>query len=354
MMEVEIADGRVGKVRPRRSGTAEGPHLLTPMFTDLQVNGGGGVMVNSDPTPEGLRAIAAAHRRLGTGWILPTVITDAPEVTEAAGDAALSCYGSDGILGLHIEGPHLAPRRRGTHPARHLRPLDRRTVDLVVRLRAAGMPVMITLAPELADATLLAELVASGAVVSAGHSCADAEEAARAFAAGVRCVTHLFNAMEPMTARAPGLLGAGIGAPVHCGIICDGLHVDWEMLRIALRARPGPGLSFAVSDAMGTVGGGDAFVLDEQTIRLQEGRLVNAEGALAGAHVDLRASLSNLVVHVGLPLAEALPMVTSVPRAALGLRPTGGIEGMKAGDLILLDENLRLTASVTIGEGLPS
>ncbi|NDW00091.1 N-acetylglucosamine-6-phosphate deacetylase [Salipiger sp. PrR002] len=333
--ELEVAEGRITAIRPRGDAPAQEVHLAAPLLTDLQVNGGGGTMVNGDPSPEGLARIAQAHRRLGTGDILPTVITDRPEVIEAAAEAALACYGATGILGLHIEGPHFSPARRGTHAAQYLRPLDRRTVTLVERLRAAGMPVMITLAPERADPALLDALIASGAVVCAGHSSASAAEARAAFARGVSCVTHLYNAMDQMSSRAPGLLGAAIDSEVMCGLICDGVHVSWEMLRIALRARPLPGRCFAVSDAMATVGGPDHFSLYGQDIRVQDGRLVNAEGALAGAHVDQRGNLANLVQHVGLPLEAALPMVTDIPRAVMGLAPREICVGTPVAELLL-------------------
>lgn len=333
---IETAKGIV--TARRRSGTPDlGVALLLPGLTDLQVNGGGGTMFNDDPTPGGLRRIAAAHRRLGTTAILPTIITDAPEVMEAAARAVLETRGEPGLMGLHIEGPHIAPARRGTHDAAHVRPLDRRTVALVEGLRAAGVPVMITLAPEWADALLLARLVATGAVVSAGHSDADSGETERALAAGITCFTHLFNAMPPMTSRAPGLVGAALNSTAPIGIIADGIHVDWRMLRIALRARPRPGLSFAVSDAMATVGGPESFTLYGRTIHVKDGALVNAEGALAGAHIDLRTSLRNLVREVGLPLSEAIAMCADTPRRVLGLRAQIIGPGTALGDLLALD-----------------
>lgn len=341
-LALEVEEDCVTAVRPLGSDTPDAsPAFVLPLLTDLQVNGGGGVMVNSDPTPEGLRAVAEAHRTLGTGAILPTIITDAPEVLEAAAEAALAVRSNRGQLGLHIEGPHIALPRRGTHKPEHIRPLDARTVAVVERLRRDGVPVMITLAPELADPTLLARLVGTGAVVSAGHSAADAGQAYDAFAAGIACVTHLYNAMEPMTSRAPGLLGAALVSEVHAGIIADGIHVSWEMVRIALRARPRPGLTFVVSDAMATVGGPDRFVLYGQEIRVRDGTLVNAEGSLAGAHIDMLTSLRNLVREAGLPLAEAIAMCTDTPRAVLGLPPQKIAAGGAVGDLLLLDDDLQ-------------
>lgn len=321
-------------------------HLVAPLLTDLQVNGGGGQLVNNTPTPEGLLGIATAHRRLGTGTILPTVITDSFEVIEAAADAALALKSDTRVGGLHIEGPHLAVARRGTHDPRHIRPLDEMTVRLVERLRAAELPVMITLAPEQAGSSLLARLVESGAIVSGGHSAATAEQTHRAMALGLSCFTHLYNAMPPMMSRAPGILGAALDSDAHAGIIADGIHVSWEMVRIALRARPIAGRTFCVSDAMATVGGPDRFTLYGRDIQLKDGVLVNAEGSLAGAHIDLVQSLANLVEKVGLSFEEALPMVSDIPRALMRLEPTGLSIGSHWSDLLVLAEDYTMIESV--------
>ncbi len=341
---VEVAGGAVVAVRPLgRDSPDARVALLLPALSDLQVNGGGGVMANSDPTPEGFRAIAAAHRRLGTGAVLVTVITDAPEVMEAAAEAAIASAGRDGVLGLHLEGPHIAPSRRGTHAAGHIRPLDARTVAVVARLRAQGVPVLVTLAPERADPGLLAQLAATGAVLSAGHSAATAAEARAGFAAGIGCVTHLYNAMEPMLSRAPGLAAAAILSDAFVGLIADGVHVSWEMLALALAARPPGGRSFLVSDAMATVGGPESFTLYGREIRVVDGVLRNAEGALAGAHLDMVTALRNVHLEVGVPLGRAVAMATDVPRAVLGL-PRQRIEaGTPVSELIALDGDLRLT-----------
>ncbi|PZX11719.1 N-acetylglucosamine-6-phosphate deacetylase [Palleronia aestuarii] len=321
------------------------PHLVMPSLTDLQVNGGGGIMVNDRTGSDGLRAIAEAHGRLGTGWILPTVITDAPETLAAAARAVIEIYRpEDSVLGLHIEGPHISPERRGTHDPRYIRPLEIATVEIVEDLRRRGIPVMITLAPERCDTALLGRLVASGAIVSAGHSAATAEEAEAAFVRGVTCVTHLFNAMDPMMSRAPGLLGAAIAAPVHAGIIADGIHVDRRMLSLAIRGRPRPGLTFAVSDAMATVGGPSSFHLYGREISVRDNRLVNSEGALAGAHVDLATCFANLVLMVGLELAEACAMVTDTPRRVLGLPSQHLGRGWPTDRILMFDADLRRIA----------
>lgn len=341
---LELANTRITAIRALGDDTPDiSAHLVTAPFTDLQVNGGGGVMVNSQPTPDGLRAIAAAHHRLGTGTILPTVITDSADIIEAAGEAALAVMDDPRIGGLHIEGPHIAPERRGTHAPKHIRPLDDTTVGLVERLRARGLRVMITLAPELANPGLFARLVGSGAVVSGGHSAATAAQTRAALGAGLGCFTHLYNAMPPMASRAPGILGAALDTDVPAGIIVDGIHVDWTMLRIALR-RPGP--TFVVSDAMATVGGPDHFTLYGQTIAVKDGALFNSEGSLAGAHIDMRTSLANLVTHVGLPLAKALPMVDDIPRRVMGLPPATIGVGTATRDILALSNRFEVLSTL--------
>lgn len=342
-LAVETDGTAVTALRPRRpEDRGPEPFVLMPGCSDLQVNGGGGVMTNSQPTPEAFRHIAAAHARLGTRWILPTIITDLPEVTEAAAEAVLALWPDPNILGLHIEGPHIAPARRGTHDVARIRPLDRRTVDLIARLRARDIPVMLTLAPELADRGLMAELREMGTILSAGHSAADAAQTRQALTDGVTCFTHLYNAMPPMTSRAPGIAGAAICSDAHAGLIADGIHVSWEMARIACAARPVARRMFLVSDAMATVGGPDHFELYGQVIRVRDGALVNAEGSFAGAHIDMVTSLANTHRHIGLPLAEAIAMATDVPRAVLGLPPQEIGPGTRLADLICLDGKLTL------------
>ena len=324
--------------------------LASPGFVDLQVNGGGGALLNNTPDAEGVRTIVAAHRRSGTTRLLPTVITDAPETLERACEAVLACRGDRGVAGVHIEGPHIAPERRGTHAADRIRPFDGRTMALVRRLREKDLLVLLTLAPERVPPGLVAELRALGVVVSAGHTAANADEIDRAVGEGLSMFTHLFNAMTPMASRAPGVVGAALDSDAWCGLIVDGHHVDDRVVGIALRSRRRPGRTFAVSDAMATVNGPDAFELYGRTIRVEGGRLVNAEGALAGAHLDLLGALRRLVQRVGVPLDEALRMVTSVPAEAMALGHDAGklVEGL-TGELVLVDRDLRAATVLDLG-----
>ncbi len=313
--------------------------IITPGFVDLQVNGGGGVLLNYDPTAQGMAAIAAAHRKFGTVAILPTVITDAPEVLAAVVDAALGAQGMDGIAGLHIEGPHIAEARRGTHAARFIRPLDDGTIAQVTKLRAAGIAVMITVAPEAAAPAQIAKLRQTGAIVSIGHTDGSAALTRTALDAGATCFTHLFNAMSPMLNRAPGVVGAAINSDAYAGVICDGIHVADEMLGLALRARPVSDRMFLVSDAMPTVGGPDHFNLYGQTISLKNGELVNEEGSLAGAHVTQLEGVARLISEVGISPEAALRMAITVPADLMVLPQLATLVGRRVSDVIHLDKN---------------
>ena len=334
---LRLSGGRVAEIADTPADALAVQGLITPGFVDLQVNGGGGIMLNTMPTFDGIAGILAAHRGLGTVALMPTVITDHPDIMDKAADAAIAAKGLDGFVGLHIEGPHISVARRGTHAARFIRPFDARTMETVMRLRAAGIAVMLTLAPENATPAHVATLAQNGVVVSVGHTDATAEEVRALMAAGATCATHLFNAMSPMLGRAPGAVGAVINSNCYAGIICDGHHLADEIVGMAIRARPGPGRMMLVSDAMATVGGPDEFTLYGQTIRLQDGRLVNEEGSLAGAHVTQALGVQRLVRRTDTPLETALAMATSAPAACIGRPDLGGLVGRSADDLVVLD-----------------
>jgi N-acetylglucosamine-6-phosphate deacetylase len=340
-MALRLDEDRVAELAPLdpRMGARPVAGLLTPGYVDLQVNGGGGVLLNADPSVEGMEAIAAAHRRLGTVAILPTVITDAPEVLDRAAEAALAARGRPGLLGLHIEGPHISVARRGTHAARFIRPLDARTLEIVRRLREGGVPVLLTLAPEETSPGQVAELARMGAVVSIGHSDATAEQARAALAEGARTFTHLFNAMSPLGHREPGVVGAALNSPVPVGIICDGIHVADEVLALAMRARTAPDLFYAVSDAMPTVGGPERFRLYDMDLRVEHGRLVNPEGKLAGAHVTMAESVARLVTRLGIAPEAALRMSVTVPAGLIGRPDLARVDGREIADLRILRED---------------
>lgn len=317
---------------------------LVPGFVDLQVNGGGGVMVDGAADLAALRHICAAHRALGTAGILPTLITDTAEATAAVIEAGVRVAEArvPGFLGLHLEGPHLDPRRRGAHDPGLIRPM---TAEDLARLCEAArrLPaLMVTLAPEAASPEQIATLDRAGAVVSLGHSDCTHEVAEAAFRAGARCTTHLFNAMSQIGNRAPGLAGAVLAGTAAAGIIADGIHVHPAVLRMALAAR-GAGL-FLVSDCMAFAGTDlTELTLNGRRVLRQGGRLTLADGTLAGADLTLAQAVRVVVEQVGVTLERALAMATSVPADLMRVR-AGRIAPGAAADLVLLSETLEVRA----------
>jgi N-acetylglucosamine-6-phosphate deacetylase len=329
--------------------------LLAPGFIDAQVNGGGGLMLNDAPDAASMRRMAQAHRLGGTTSLLPTLITDRQDVLERALDAAVTAVAEDqGVAGIHLEGPHLAPARKGAHPAELMRPLTAQDVALYSSYASRVGRLLITLAPEQVQPAQVAALVEAGVIVSLGHSDAQEREARALFDAGARGATHLFNAMSQLSGRAPGLVGASIDhAEVWCGIIADGHHVDAVSLRLAQRAKsasPGPARLFLVTDAMALLGSGrDGFLLHGRKVkRTSEGycpRLTLEDGTLAGSDLDMATAIRFMMERVGLPLEEALAMATSYPARFLGLSDRGLLkQGLRA-DLVHLDDSLRVTGT---------
>lgn len=345
---LEIEAGRLLAVTPA-DRAVDGDELidldggwLLPGFIDTQVNGGGGVLFNDEPTVAGIAAIGAAHARYGTTAFLPTLISDRPAVIATALDAvdAAIAAGVPGVLGIHIEGPFINPARKGIHLEERLIRLDPAVMDLLTQPRRGV--VMVTLAPELADPADLMRLTQAGVVLSAGHTDATYEQANAGFAHGVRGVTHLFNAMSPLLHRAPGMVGAALtGEHVFCGIIADGVHVAGPALKLALMAK-GVERLMLVTDAMPGVGnGGKPFLLDGREIFVKDGICTDAAGTLAGSGLDMAGALRGMVAMTGCDVASASRMASATPAAFLRLEDEVGMLkiGQRA-DFVILDVDL--------------
>jgi N-acetylglucosamine-6-phosphate deacetylase len=337
------ADPRVRAAQQHDLGGA----MLLPGFIDVQVNGGGGVLFNEAPTVDALRRIGAAHRRFGTTGFLPTLISDRVEVMRAALAAVEQAMaeGVPGVLGIHLEGPYLAPARKGVHDAKYF---HRPGSDEMALLRAPHRGVrLITLAPDQVPLADIGALADAGLVVCAGHTAADYATTRAALAAGVRGFTHLFNAMTPFGSREPGVVGAALDDPDSwCGIIVDGHHVHPASLRVAIAAKP-RGKMLLVTDAMPPVGADSPdYVLNGETITAKDGICQTAQGVLAGSALDMASAVRNAVQLLGLPLDEAARMASMYPAEFLGLGESHGriAPGYRA-DLVVLDEECRLQQS---------
>ena len=319
--------------------------ILLPGFIDVQVNGGGGVLFNDDPSMESIQAIGTAHRRFGTTGFLPTLISDDLDTISQAIAAVQGALDSrlPGVLGIHIEGPFLNWARRGVHDPKHLRRLDNGAVSLLCSLRDGRT--VLTLAPEMTTSDMIAQLASSGILISAGHSDANFAQTTAAIAHGVRGFTHLFNAMAPLAPREPGIVGAALYDPsTWCGIIVDGHHVDPVMLKLALRCKRHDRFML-VTDAMPPVGSPEpSFVLQGRTIHVKDGVCRDESGTLAGTGLDMATAVRNAVALLNLDLAEAARMASEYPAAFLGLdRELGRIAPGYRANLALLDDDLRVT-----------
>lgn len=321
--------------------------FVVPGFVDLQVNGGGGVLLNDDPTAETIDTICRAHARYGTTALLPTLITDTPDMTQAAIAAAKTALQRPvaGCLGLHLEGPHLSEARRGAHDPKLIRAATEADIDGLIEAACGVDNLLVTMAPESVSTDQIRKLVAGGVRVSLGHSAAGYGDAAAMIGAGAHMVTHLFNAMSPLGHREPGVVGAALeSGSVYAGLIADGFHVDPATMAIAIRAKKGPGKIFLVTDAMSTIGSDlTSITLNGREITRAGGRLTLQDGTLAGADIDMMSSVRVLIDSVGLAIEEALRMAALYPAEAMGVADIHGC--LKAGsraDFIHLTAGLEL------------
>ncbi|MBP1843131.1 N-acetylglucosamine-6-phosphate deacetylase [Rhizobium petrolearium] len=351
-----FGNGRVEAIRPV-ANLPEGMEtidadssLIVPGFIDLQVNGGGGVLLNEEPTVAGLKQICAAHAKFGTTGLLPTLITDTFEITARTVEAGRQAKAQNvpGFLGLHLEGPHLSIARKGAHDPKLIRPMEEKDIELTLSCRGIFDAMMVTVAPENVTPERAKRLAEAGFMVSLGHT-DTTYETARAYAeAGVRTVTHLFNAMSPLGHRQPGVVGAALDiGSLYAGLIADGIHVHPAAMDIALRAKNGPGKIFIVTDAMSPIGTDmKSFTLNGREILRRDGRLTLADGTLAGADIDMISSVRFVHQTLGLPIEEALRMASTYPAEAAWLSDRKG--ALKPGfdaDFVILTEDLGMKST---------
>jgi N-acetylglucosamine-6-phosphate deacetylase len=351
--DVVVVDGRIvdvgaGGPRPGTAVLDASDLLVAPGFIDTQINGA--LTIDLTAEPERLAEVAAALPRYGVTGFLPTVITSTPDVPVRLLEALAGYQPGEGEsrpLGAHIEGPMLNPKRRGAHPAELLQlPAD----DLVAGWSRAAGVAMVTLAPELPYAVeVIRRLAASGVVVAAGHTDATADELVAALHAGVSHMTHLFNAMRPMHHREPGPIGVAMGHDaLTAGLIVDGVHLHPRTVA-AVWAAMGRRVNL-VTDAVAGLGCPPGPMrLGGMAVTRGEGGVVNEDGILVGSNLSLDQAVRNLVAWTGCTQPDAIATVTSTPAGVLG-RPEKGsvVEGADA-DLVLLDDDLNVVATVVAG-----
>jgi N-acetylglucosamine-6-phosphate deacetylase len=358
---VVIERSRIVALTPRSQVSALGEMLglppgawLAPGFIDVQVNGGGDILFNAEPTPDGISKIVRAHRKFGTTALLPTLITDTDDTMTAALSAIETMMAREpGVLGIHFEGPFLSPEKSGVHCPDLCRCPEPHHRRMFARLRDGVL--LVTLAPEQVPSGFIAELVTTGVKVSLGHSMATYQQTRAAMAEGLTGFTHLFNAMRPLSSREPGPIAAALESPsAFYGLIVDGEHVAPAMLRLALRG--GTGHPMLVTDAMPPVGGyKQEFVLQGQQITVRDGRCTTAQGTLAGSAIEMATAVRNCVRLLQLPLEQALAFASTKPANFLGLGHWLGrlASGYRADIVAFRPEDLEVLATWVAGEKSP-
>ncbi len=347
-VSIQVEDGKITRLfkngeLPTSAGAETidcAGNYLVPGYIDTQVNGGGGLLLNDAPTVDTIRTIAKAHRLYGTTAIMPTLISDDFSVIKEAikaTDAAIN-EGVPGVIGIHLEGPFLNPRKCGVHDREKFAELDHEAVELLSSLKNGKT--LITLAPECNDIAHIAELTKRGMIVNMGHTNATYEQAMQALEAGVSGFTHLFNAMSAFESRAPGVVGAALLDDYSwCGIIVDGYHVSDASLKLALQAKSHEKFVL-VTDAMSCVGTDQSsFTLQDKTILVEDGRCTDENGTLAGSNLDMASAVRNTHKNLELPLITSFEMASINPARYIGLEhKIGRIAIGYDADLALVDK----------------
>jgi N-acetylglucosamine-6-phosphate deacetylase len=356
---IVIANGLIERVCPRSDLPAGietrdvGGAIIAPGFIDVQLNGCGGVQFNDSAdavTVETLEIMQKANERSGCTSYLPTLITSSDDLMKQGVKVMreyLAKYQNQ-ALGLHLEGPWLNMVKKGTHNPSFVRKPDAELVDFLCE--NADVITKVTLAPEMVAPEVISKLVASGIIVSAGHSNATVKEAKVGFRAGITFATHLFNAMPYITGREPGLAGAIFDEPdVYCGIIADGLHVDYANIRTAKKVK-GDKLCL-VTDATAPAGANiDEFIFAGKTIYYRDGLCVDENGTLSGSALTMIEGVRNLVEHAGIALDEVLRMATLYPARAMGVdQQLGTIEAGKVANLTTFTRDFKITKTFVNG-----
>ncbi|MDO8281769.1 MAG: N-acetylglucosamine-6-phosphate deacetylase [Thermodesulfovibrionia bacterium] len=328
-----------------------GRKSVAPGFIDLQVNGGGGKLFNDAPTKETILDIAKAHQQFGTTNFLPTLITDSREKIQEAIQSVSSLIknGDKAILGIHLEGPFINPKKAGVHNKEFIQTLS--DTDLSLLSSLDNGKTLITLAPEMCKSELLSQLSSQGILISAGHSDATLEDIQNAVKAGLSCATHLFNAMSQFSSREPGLVGAAlVEDDLYCGIIVDGFHVHFSSVKIAWSAKK-KGKMFIVTDSMPPVGSHECnFQLGPYSIRVENGKCVTGDDILAGSALDMATAVRNCIQKVGIPKDEALRMASTYPAHYLSLNnKLGYIAPGYEANLTIFNNEINISSVVVNG-----
>lgn len=340
---ISITDDLIVDISPSEDTNDELQGLLVPGFIDVQVNGGGGVLFNENPSLKSITAITKAHQKFGTTGLLPTLITDALDKMELAAEAIAEARTQNvpSVLGVHFEGPHLETSKKGVHSASYIRSLSK-TEEKIYSRKDLGK-IIITLAPENVSVNGIRDLVAEGVIVCLGHSNASFAQTQAAIEAGATGFTHLYNAMSPLTSREPGMVGAALLAKnTYSGLIADNIHVHPKSMDIAIQSATEIML---VTDAMPPVGSEEkSFEFFGQCITRDNDTLRDKEGRLAGSALDMASAVANICKLKSVSLSDAIKMASLNPAKFLKLDDDYGTIGKgKKASMLLLNQDIQVT-----------
>lgn len=329
--------------------------ILAPGFIDLQINGCGGVQFSDyihSISLQTLETMKYANQCSGCTSFLPTLVTSSNSLIQQAVQVTrefLSKYENQ-VLGLHLEGPFLNPIQKGVHNPLLIRMPTQEIINYLCNNN--DVIKKITLAPEQLDTAIIQKLKKSGIYIAIGHSNATYQESRRGFFAGINFGTHLFNAMPPLMAREPGVIGAILNHPeVYCSIIADGVHVHWVNIKFAKKIK-GDHL-ILVTDGTSPAGASNitSFMFSNKIRYHKQGICMDSQGVLSGSTLTMIQAIKNSVKYVGIPLDEALRMATLYPAQAIGVdHYLGSIEINKIANLTVFNKKYKIQKIIVNGE----
>ena len=329
---IVIEDGRIAKIAPGDGRGAKNGFLCAG-FIDLQLYGGGGKLFSNQATTECITSTFEEHIKTGTVAFQIT-LNCSPKNTMSQAIQACKNYQGKGLVGLHLEGPFFNPVRRGAHQEEFVQKPDMAFIESLIT-ETDDLPTYLTIAPEMFESAVLDRLIQSPIMVSIGHSEASFDQAMGAIEKGISRITHLFNAMSQWQSRALGIVGASFSSDAWTSIIVDGLHCDFESVKLAKKLK-GDRL-FLITDAVTNDVSGPYFF--SQT----EGRFTNDAGTLSGSSLTMQQAVQNCVEKANIPLEEAIRMATIYPAQVANLdQDLGSIDVGKRACFIHFSDDLTI------------
>jgi len=349
---VEVENERIVGVAEEPAGAEPCFEKIFPGFIDMHMHGGDGHDV-MEPTYEAIDAVSRYKLREGVTSFVPAPIT-APmdEIRAAVSNLAAATekgVGGAKILGIFLEGPYICVKYKGAHEERYIRSVSQTEIDGLIAL-GRGRVKSVAVAPELPGALdVIKHLVAQGVKVSLGHSAGTYDEIIAGIDAGGSIAIHTYNAMSPLTHRAPGMVGAVLTDDrIYGEMICDLIHLHPAAMKVICRAKGAKVV--LVTDCMSAGGLPEgSYALGGQSVVVKDGAARLPDGVLAGSVLDMLTAVKNAVASVGVSLFDAVKMATINPAKAVGENDIGSIAPGKIADIVCMGEDMKIRQVLTNG-----